>query len=153
MEQPSRTSPQTRNLIEIAERIGETVAGPASRDVDFNARFPVETVDALKREKLLSAVIPTELGGMGASVAEMSDVVRVLSHYCTSSALVLAMHTIEVYTLVRYGTTPSLQTLIKRIVDEQILLANDPPLTAAPHWCERVKLRASTARPWRAPTG
>jgi len=124
MEQPSRTSPQTRNLIEIAERIGETVAGPASRDVDFNARFPVETVDALKREKLLSAVIPTELGGMGASVAEMSDVVRVLSHYCTSSALVLAMHTIEVYTLVRYGTTPSLQTLIKRIVDEQILLAN-----------------------------
>jgi acyl-CoA dehydrogenase len=126
MTQPAgaHSSPQARNLTEIAERIGETVAGPASRDVDFHARFPVETIDALRGERLLSAVVPTELGGLGASIAEMSDFIRVLSHYCTSSALVLAMHTIEVYTLVRHGNTPRLQGLISQVVEDQILLAN-----------------------------
>ncbi|MGN6198926.1 acyl-CoA dehydrogenase family protein [Humibacter sp.] len=106
------------------ERIGETVAGPAAREVDIEARFPAETIEALKRERILSAIVPMNLGGRGASIGEMADAVRVLSHYCTSSALVLAMHTIEVYTLVRYGETPWLRGLLSRVVDEQILLAN-----------------------------
>ena len=111
-------------LAETAQRIGETVAGPAAGDVDAQARFPVETIEALKQARILSAVVPVELGGLGASVGEMSDFVRVLSHYCTSSALVLAMHTIEVYTIVHHGDTPWLRSLLSRVVDEQILLAN-----------------------------
>lgn len=112
------------SLVDAIERIGETVAGPASRDVDAQARFPAETISALKAERLLSAVVPVELGGYGAGIAEMSDVVRTLSHYCTSSALVLAMHTIEVYSLVHHGDTPWLGALLARVVDDQILLAN-----------------------------
>ena len=111
-------------LAETAQRIGETVAGPAAGDVDAQARFPVETIEALKQARILSAVVHVELGGLGASVGEMSDFVRVLSHYCTSSALVLAMHTIEVHSLVRYGDTPWLRALLSRVVDEQILIAN-----------------------------
>jgi hypothetical protein len=40
-------------LAEIAERIAETVAGPAAYDVDLNARFPAEAVAALKDERVL----------------------------------------------------------------------------------------------------
>ncbi|HEY0247192.1 MAG TPA: acyl-CoA dehydrogenase family protein [Gryllotalpicola sp.] len=119
-------------LVDIAERIGATVAGPAARDVDLEARFPAETIEAFRQERLLSAVVPTELGGRGASIAEMSDAVRVLSHYCTSSALVLAMHTIEVYSLVHHGDTPWLRALLARVVDEQILLANATSERPAP---------------------
>ncbi|WEG09175.1 acyl-CoA/acyl-ACP dehydrogenase [Microbacterium horticulturae] len=54
----------------------------------------------------------------------MADVVRTLSQYCTSSALVLAMHTIEVFTLERFGETSLLSGLLDRVVSDQILLAN-----------------------------
>ncbi|GAB3392736.1 acyl-CoA dehydrogenase family protein [Humibacter soli] len=126
MREPGSPDEASRDesLMAIALRIGETVAGPAARDVDSQARFPAETIAALREERLLSAVVPTELGGLGATVGEMSDVVRVLSHYCTSSALVLAMHTIEVYTLARHGDTPWLRSLLAQVVDQQILLAN-----------------------------
>jgi len=123
-EEASSVSSSGESLVEIAQRIGETVAGPAARDVDSQARFPAETIDALRGERILSALVPVELGGRGATIGEMADVVRVLSHYCTSSALVLAMHSIEVYTLVRHGDTPWLRELLARVVDEQILLAN-----------------------------
>ena len=99
-------------ITDLAEQMGATVAGPASGDVDANARFPRETVDALRQERLLSAVVPTDLGGLGWSVRDVSDFIRVLSHHCTSSALVLAMHTIEVHSLVRYGDTPWLRALL-----------------------------------------
>lgn len=112
------------DLLGTIRRIGEEVAAPASRDVDERARFPEETVAALREHRLLAAVVPTELGGLGATIGEMSDVVRTLSHYCTSSALVLAMHTIEVHTLVRFGDTPWLRGLLTRVAEEQILLAN-----------------------------
>lgn len=108
----------------MAERIGATVSGPASGDVDVQARFPIESIEALRHERLLSAIVPAELGGLGASVGEMADFIRVLSHYCASSALVLAMHTIEVYVLVHHGDTPWLRGLLARLVDEQLLLAN-----------------------------
>lgn len=111
-------------LVEIAERIGAEVAGPAARAVDSEARFPRETLGALRKERLLSALVPTERGGLGATVGEMADVVRVISHSCTSSALVLAMHTIEVYSLLRHGDTPWLRALLARVVDDQALLAN-----------------------------
>lgn len=121
---PSSDPSVNGGIVGIAERIGEEVAGPASRDVDAEARFPSETIDALRSARLLSAAVPAELGGLGAGIGELADAVRTLSHYCTSSALVLAMHTIEVYTLVRYGDTPRLRALRDRVVDEQLLLAN-----------------------------
>ncbi|MFC5500807.1 acyl-CoA dehydrogenase family protein [Lysinimonas soli] len=111
-------------VIEIAERIAHEVSGPAAAAVDAEARFPVESVEAFKRERLLSALVPVERGGLGATVAELADAVRTISKKCTSSALVLAMHSIEVYNLLRYGDTPWLRGLLARVVDEQILFAN-----------------------------
>jgi acyl-CoA dehydrogenase len=112
------------SLVELVRRIGETVAAPAASDVDVQGRFPLETITALKEAGVLSAVVPVELGGRGATVAEMADAIRALSASCTSSALVLAMHTIEVYTLVHHGDTPWLRALLARVADEQLLLAN-----------------------------
>ena len=54
-------------LLETVRRIGEELAAPNADDVDRNARFPREAVDALKGEKALSAFVPEELGGGGVS--------------------------------------------------------------------------------------
>ena len=49
-------------------RIADEVAAPNADDVDRQARFPVETIDALREERALSAFVPVELGGAGGLV-------------------------------------------------------------------------------------
>ena len=49
---------------------------------------------------------------------------RAIAFNCTSSALVLAMHSIEVNNLVRHGSTEPLQELQRQLVADQLLFAN-----------------------------
>lgn len=107
-----------------AWQIGTDVAAPAAPDVDEQARFPKESVEAMREARLLAALVPRELGGLGASVSEVAGAVRALAVHCASSALVLAMHSIEVASLARNGTTGPLQDLLGEVGERQLLLAN-----------------------------
>jgi acyl-CoA dehydrogenase len=107
-----------------AWRIGVEVAGPAADDVDRLARFPKESVDALKVEGFMAALLPKDLDGGGASLVEMVGAVRALAAHCASSALVLAMHSIEMLILGRHGSTPKLQELAHDVASDRLLLAN-----------------------------
>jgi acyl-CoA dehydrogenase len=111
-------------IVERAVRIGEDVAGRWADDVDRAARFPVETVDALRASGLLAALVPEALGGPGASVEEMAGAVTALAAHCASSGLILAMHQIQVATLVRHGTPAGLDLVLPRLLDGSLLLAN-----------------------------
>lgn len=112
------------SLDQAAERIGADVAAPAADDVDLHSRFPHETVEALKRERMLSALVPRDLGGGGATVAEVARAVRAIAFHCAASALVLAMHSIEVANLVRNGSTEPLRDLLRAVAADQLLFAN-----------------------------
>lgn len=111
-------------LARAAWKIGVEVAGPAADSVDRDARFPFETVAALKEAHLLAALIPTEQGGLGANLREVAAAVRALAFHCASSALVLGMHSIEVFNLVKHGTSPGLRAFMAEVATGQILLAN-----------------------------
>src|SRR5437764_13446 len=65
-----------QDLLPVATRIGAEIAGPASADVDRQARFPHEAFAALREERLLSALVPTELGGAGATLIDVAGVVE-----------------------------------------------------------------------------
>ncbi|WP_460520005.1 acyl-CoA dehydrogenase family protein [Humibacter antri] len=108
----------------VAWRIGVEVAGPVADEVDERARFPHEAVTAMRESGLLAALVPVELGGGGASLAEVAQAVRALAVHCTSSALVLGMHSIEVFNLVRHGTTPALRAVLQEVANDGLLLAN-----------------------------
>jgi acyl-CoA dehydrogenase len=108
----------------LAWRIGEEVAGPHADEVDAEARFPREAIDAVRESGLLAALIPADLGGGGARLSEVAAAVRALSAHCTSSGLVLAMHSIEIFNLVRYGSTPHLRAMLGEVVARGLLFAN-----------------------------
>ncbi len=108
----------------LAWKIGVDVAGPAAEEVDRESRFPREAVEAYKQNKLLSALIPEQLGGGGASLAEVAGAVRAVSFHCVASALVLAMHSIEISNLVRHGASDPLRELLAEIASKQLLIAN-----------------------------
>jgi acyl-CoA dehydrogenase len=104
--------------------IADEVAGPAAADVDDKGRFPIETIDALKAEGLLAALVPVEFGGGGASLEEVSQGLVALGRRCASSAMILAMHHIQVACLVRHGHTGALRSYLQELAEHQYLLAS-----------------------------
>ena len=93
-------------------RIAEEVAGPNAGDVDRDARFPVEALDALRELRALSALIPQELGGGGVSFGAVATACFELGRRCGASAMVFAMHQIQVFTLVRHHAGSAWRTIV-----------------------------------------
>jgi acyl-CoA dehydrogenase len=107
-----------------ARQIGEDVAKLWADEVDRDARFPAETVAALRTSGLLGAMVPQAQGGPGASIADLSRAIVALSEHCASSGLVLAMHQIQVAGLARHGTTAAIDDVLARVATGSLLLAN-----------------------------
>lgn len=106
-------------------QIASTVAAPHAPDVDSKARFPQETIDALKAARVLSAPVPPEFGGPGLTMRQLGTLCATLSGACGSSGMVLAMHFIQVACVVRHhGDSPFFKAYLKEIAQTQPLLAS-----------------------------
>jgi acyl-CoA dehydrogenase len=108
-------------------RAGYVAAAAAEHaaDVDREARFPFETFAAARQHRLLSMLVPVEAGGDGASVSDVVDVCYMLGMACGSSAMIFAMHQIQVVILLRHAKdSPWHQQLLRRLCDEQLLFAS-----------------------------
>jgi acyl-CoA dehydrogenase len=105
--------------------IAREVASKHAADVDSKARFPLETFEALKRAKLLSAAVPKELGGAGANMRELAEMCGILAQSCASSGMVLAMHHIQVACIARHGLSqPYFRQYLREAVERQLLIAS-----------------------------
>ena len=105
-----------------------TVAAAAAadaEDVDRHARFPKAAIDAAREQRLLGIQIPTEFGGDGASIFDVTDMCYTLGRACASTAMIFAMHQTKVACLVRHGTGSGWhEMLMRRVAAEQLLLAS-----------------------------
>lgn len=112
-------------LLARVHAIGRESLAPHASAVDHEARFPEEAFAALKAEGLLGAYVPRQYGGMGLDVVELSQVCEVLGQYCGSSAMVFAMHQIQVACLVHHATQSRFfAEFLRELVDQQLLLAS-----------------------------
>jgi len=102
-EKPRALERRTLELIDAIRTKVVDVAAQYADQVDRQARFPTETVNALKEARALSAAVPRELGGLGCGMRELATMCSTLAGACGSSAMVLAMHHIQVACLVRHG--------------------------------------------------
>ncbi|MDY0884250.1 acyl-CoA dehydrogenase family protein [Dongia soli] len=108
-----------------ARDIGIKIAAKYADEVDRDARFPKETIDALKEQELLSLLIPRSLGGGGGSLLEVAEVCWILAQYCSSSAMILAMHYIMTASMLEYEGLESWPCLfMMRVAADQLLLAS-----------------------------
>ena len=67
----------------------------------------------------------SELGGGGADIDELADMLRILAHHCGSTALAFSMHTHQVAIPAwrwRIRRRPPVEPLLKRVAAERILL-------------------------------
>jgi acyl-CoA dehydrogenase len=111
--------------IAAARAVGRDVAARHADDVDSQARFPKESIAALKERKLLGLLVPVSEGGPGGTIADVVSVCHVLGHYCAATAMIYAMHQIQVSCIVRHGAVSDWhRTFMKRLAGEQLLLAS-----------------------------
>lgn len=107
----------------LARELAHRFAGRAAAH-DADDTFVAENYAELRERRLFSAGVPSELGGGGASHAEMCEVLRLLAHGCSSTALALSMHTHQVLIPAwrwRHEQAP-VETLLRRVAAEELIL-------------------------------
>ena len=113
------------SLLADVQKAGRKVIQPAAADVDAQARFPRESIDALRELQLMSAYVPESMGGLGLSIVELGRLCEVLGHYCGSTAMIFAMHQIQVACVVHHGLeTPYFRGFVEELVERQSLMAS-----------------------------
>ena len=102
-----------------------SVAALHADDVDVTARFPAEAIQAFRQQGLMGLLVPDGPGGAGASLSDTLHVCRILGQACGSSALIYAMHQIQVACLIAGAADNDWhRSFLKRIERDQLLLAS-----------------------------
>jgi alkylation response protein AidB-like acyl-CoA dehydrogenase len=119
------TTATKQNWAAVAEEIGPGFAERAAGH-DADDSFVAENYAVLKERGLLTAGVPEDLGGAGASVAELCNMLRTLAHYCSSTALALSMHThLVAVPAWRYkNQNAPVAPLLERVVKEDLVLVS-----------------------------
>ncbi len=129
-----------QDWIDIVERIGPRFAEGAE-EREASDTFVAEHYPVLKESGLLTALVPADLGGGGASFSTIAAVLRRLAYYDGSTALALSMHQHLVAAQVFNHLNGRPAPLLPRVVDEGLVLVS----TGARDWmesngtCERVE--------------
>jgi alkylation response protein AidB-like acyl-CoA dehydrogenase len=94
-------------------------------EADEQDRFVAGNYALLKQAGLVEAGVPAELGGGGASVRELAEMLRILAQGCSSTALAFSMHIHQVAVPAwrwRHQKLAAMEPLLKRIAAERIIL-------------------------------
>jgi acyl-CoA dehydrogenase len=112
-------------LLESAKKIAVEISGVHAADVDHRARFPQESVDAMKEAGLMSALVPQHLGGAGLGLLQLGQICAALSAQCSATGMVLAMHYSQLACLSRHCQGhPEVEAYLRELVKHQYLLAS-----------------------------
>jgi indole-3-acetate monooxygenase len=124
MTNPSNLKTRAVDLMTLADELGKDFAARADV-VDETDCFVTENYETLKKSGLVEAGVPIELGGGGASIEELAQMLRTLAHHCGSTALAFAMHTQQVAIPAwrwHQQKIAAVEPLLKRIAAEKIII-------------------------------
>jgi alkylation response protein AidB-like acyl-CoA dehydrogenase len=100
--------------------------GRRAADHDRDDSFVAENYAKLREQGLTSAGVPAELGGAGASHAELCGILRELARHCGSTALAFSMHThlIAAMSYMWRSGNKGPEPLLKRVAAENLFLVS-----------------------------
>ncbi len=121
----------TEAWLEIVDKIGpEFASGAAERDASDT--FIADHYPVLKETGLISALVPEDLGGGGATYSTMAAILRRMAYHDASTALALSMHQHLVAAQVFNHRNGRPAPLLPRVANDNIVLVS----TGARDWME-----------------
>jgi len=118
------------NWVSLIKEIGQEFADRATT-YDRTDTFVAENYETLKEHGFLTAMIPKEFGGGGASHADMCAILRQIAQYDSSTALALSMHQhLLAANIWKYKHGKGGEKVLKKVVEEQLILIS----TGARDW-------------------
>jgi len=81
-----------KTILAENEKISHETLRANADQIDQARRFPRENLQALSKAGVLGLMIPTQYGGAGAGIAEMSEVLDTQAQRCGSTAMITLMH-------------------------------------------------------------
>ena len=97
-----------RELVDAVRAVARDKIAPYAAEVDHDARFPQEALDALIAADFHAPHVPEELGGVGAGALEVCLVIEEVARVCASSSLIPAVNKLGSMPLLLAGS-PQLQ--------------------------------------------
>ncbi len=85
-----------------------------------------ESFESLRHAGMLALAVPTELGGMGATIRQVALVERELARHCGSTALAISMHHhVTAFTAWRWRRElPGAEATLRRVADNETVLVS-----------------------------
>jgi len=120
------------NWTDLARELGPALAENAAEH-DAAGTFVADNYALLARHGVMGALVPGELGGGGATHAEMCHFLREVAHHCAATSLALSMHQHLVAAAVwkwRHGGAGA--ALLRRVAAEPLVLLS----TGATDWVD-----------------
>ncbi len=108
----------------VAREIAPVLAARAS-ECDESDAFVAENYRLLKETGLVAAGVPQELGGGGADVADLAEMLRIMAQACGSAALAFSMHTHQVAVPAwrwRHQKVTAVEPLLRRVASDKLIL-------------------------------
>jgi alkylation response protein AidB-like acyl-CoA dehydrogenase len=123
--QMETTVPRAAELVAWAAGFGPVLREHAGAH-DHHGTWVAESYEALREGGLLTLAVPSELGGMGASIGEIAAVDRELARHCGSTALALSMHHhVTAFTAWRWRRDlPGAEATLKRVAGGETVLVS-----------------------------
>lgn len=114
-----------QELVARAAAVGVEIATHAARH-DTDGTFVDEGLRCLRDAGLLALGVPAELGGLGATVRQVTMVQRELARHCGSTALATSMHQhVVLFTAWRHRRDmPGAEATLRRVADDGIVLVS-----------------------------
>ncbi len=112
------------SIVELTNSILPILAQRAG-SIDESDTFVGANYALLKDTGLVRAGVPAELGGLGAEVPELCEMLKSMARVCGSTALAFSMHTHQVAIPAwrwRNQKVTAVEPLLKRVASEQIIL-------------------------------
>lgn len=141
MEPPARGA-QHNSFVDMATGVAPVLARYVG-DVDRAARFPEESMRALRETPLMGLLVPTEHGGLGGSLVDLVKVSAALVAGCPVSAFIWAMHCQQADVLAHYAAPELAARTLRRIAMGELYIGS---ITTEPGSGGRLLVSDSPAR-------
>lgn len=107
---------EAKRWVAVAEQLNREYFVPLAAEVDRDQRYPWENVEKLVESGISGLMIPTELGGQGASLATGAAVMAELSRGCASTGAIFAIHVMGAASLLAAGTPAQQERYLAEIM-------------------------------------